>query len=92
MRMKALFRGPLLLAALTLFTACGVRSISDSGYYADSDRRGPGASNPFYRGELSEFEVLGITRDQKITEEDIRGSCDTKRTLSLKKGSSVMLL
>jgi hypothetical protein len=39
---------------LVLLSACAVRSISNSGY------PGNHASNPFYRGELAEFDVLGI--------------------------------
>jgi hypothetical protein len=69
-----------------------MRSISDSGYRSDSDRRGPGAGNPFYKGELSEFEVLGIDRGKQISEEDIRKSFESKQVLSVKKGSSIMLI
>lgn len=83
-----------LVGVLLLLAACGTRSISDSGYYADSSRSGgrAGASNPFYRGELSELDVLGIEREQKITEDDIRKAFSDKQPLSVKKGTSILLV
>ena len=49
------------LAALGLvwLTGCTTRSISNSGY------RGSGGyyGNSMYRGELSDFDVLGVDRD-----------------------------
>jgi hypothetical protein len=82
----------LVVAAMLLLAGCGVRSISDSGYYADSSHRGWGAPNPFYKGELSEFDVLGIDRTQKITDEDIQKAFATKQPLSLRRGSSILLV
>ncbi len=85
-------RWPALFLMLTLIAGCGVRSISDSGYSSDSSHGRPGASNPYYKGELSEFEVLGIDRTQKITDDDIRTSFAAKRPLSIPKGSSILLV
>jgi len=71
---------------LLLATAgCGTRSISDSGY-------APGSDNRLYRGELSEFDVIGISRNQAITDKDIQSAFDTKRRLSIPKGSTLMLI
>jgi hypothetical protein len=92
MKLQTLVRWPALLLMLSLIAGCGVRSISDSGYASDSSHGRPGASNPFYKGELNEFEVLGIDRTQKITEDDIRKSFDAKRPLSIPKGSSILLV
>src|SRR3990172_1997639 len=82
----------LLASLILLLSACGVRSISDSGYYADSDRRGTRTTNPFYRGELSEFDVLGIDPKVSITEADIQQSLAAKARITLTKGSSIMLI
>ncbi len=91
MRRQAVLTTSLLLV-FALLTGCGTRSISDSGYRSDSDRRGPGASNPFYRGELNEFEVLGIDRQATITEDDIRKTFAAKQPLVMRKGTSIMLI
>jgi hypothetical protein len=50
------------------------------------------ASNPFYKGELSEFDVLGATGEVAVTEEDIRGSLSARESLSIIRGSRVMLV
>lgn len=81
-----------LFLVIVLVSACGTRSISDSGYYADSDRRGTRAGNPFYRGELSEFDVLGIDPQISITEADIQKAFATKARIKVPKGSSIMLI
>lgn len=82
-------RRTLLLAAVVLaLAACETRSISDSGYRADSGR----TSNPFYRGELSAHDILGIDPERPISEEDIRKALAAKQRLSVRKGSAVMLV
>ena len=82
----------ILLCLLAVLSACTVRSISDSGYYADSDRRSGRASNPFYRGELSEFDVLGIDPKVSITEADIQKAFAAKTRIVMSKGSAIMLI
>jgi hypothetical protein len=77
---------------LLALAACGTRSISDSGYYADSDRAGPGAHNPFYKGELSELDVLGIDRSREIPDSEIEAALAAKQPLMLRKGSSLLLV
>jgi hypothetical protein len=50
----------LLGATLLLFIAgCQTRSISNAGF----------DSNPFYRGELTEYDIIGEIDHQTITEE-----------------------
>ena len=83
----------LALVAMLVLAGCCVRSISDSGYDGGSPRRGAAApSNPFYRGELSEFDVLGIDRGKTVTEQEIQQAIDSRVPVSLKRGASVMLI
>jgi len=88
----ALLRLPILLSMVLSVAACGTRSISDSGYQADSSHSSYGVSNPFYRGELSEFDVLGAAGNVSITDEEIQKSFATRRPLTIAKGSPVMLV
>src|SRR5262245_5018321 len=67
----------LVFAALAL-TACATRSISNSGYYADSDRGYARRDSPFYKGELNEFDVLGIDAKAPIGEADIEKSLSVR--------------
>jgi hypothetical protein len=92
MKRVALLRLPILLAMILSAAACGTRSISNSGYQADSGHSSYGTSNPFYRGELSEFDVLGAAGDGSITDEDIQKSFAARRPLSIARGSPVMLV
>ncbi|MFL5424919.1 MAG: hypothetical protein ACJ783_07775 [Myxococcales bacterium] len=83
------------LLAILLLAGCGVRSISNSGYDGGASRQGYGAaasSNPFYRGELSEFDVLGIDRGKAVSEQEIQQAIDTRAAMSVKRGASVMLI
>lgn len=81
----------IVLTALA-FSGCMTRSISDSGYRADAGYRSQASDNPLYKGELSEFEVLGIHPQAKITQEEIDQAFESKQRLILQKGSSVMLI
>src|SRR5689334_13204809 len=78
--------------ALALLTGCSVRSISDSGYDRGGPRQAAANGNPFYRGELSEFDVLGIDRGKPVSEHDIQQALDTRVPFSLKRGASIMLI
>ena len=79
------------LTALTL-QGCGVRSISDSGYQAESQGRFRPASNALYKGELTEFEVLGIASQTPASQEEINRSLEDRQRLTLPKGSPIMLV
>jgi hypothetical protein len=72
---------PIVLSVL--ISGCSVRSISDSGYPAAHAR------NPFYRGELTEFDVLGEAEASDI---EIARILETHRRISLVKGSSILLV
>jgi hypothetical protein len=52
--------GLLALVITVLLSGCSVRSISNSGYNPGGYYPRGGDNNPFYKGELSEFDVLGI--------------------------------
>ena len=91
---RSSFRMPivaLLWAVLTL-VGCGTRSISDSGFHADSDRGYGQRSSPFYKGELNEFDVLGIDVKLGVTEEDIQKALSARTRVTLAKGSTLMLI
>ena len=60
MQAKTLCRLCIIVVAALIIAGCGTRSISNSGYYADSDRGYGQRNSPFYKGELNEFDVLGI--------------------------------
>ena len=77
-----------LLIALTLLSlaGCETRSISNSGYPA------PYAGNMLYSGELNEFDLLGMGRNQPITDADIQQALAVKAPFRVKQRSSVMLI
>lgn len=77
---------------LALSGCASTRSISDSGYRAESAHHSRASDNPFYKGELSEFQILGINPETKTTEEDISKALESKQRLSLPKGASIMLV
>jgi len=85
--------GIVLSTAVVIFTGCRTtRSISDSGY------REPGHGHPSahaattLKGELSEFDVLGVRRGGAITDEEIGKALDASSRVRVRKGSSVLLI
>lgn len=88
----------LLLAAFALMAGCTTtRSISKSGYHdpeAGYQFAPRGSSDPgfAYRGELSEFEVLGVARDRHAFEEDIQQALANARPVKLKSGATLLLI
>jgi hypothetical protein len=83
----------LLLAVVVLASACSTRSISDSGYRPDGGYYGSRSHNPLYKGELSEFDVLGIDAGKDISEADIAAAAGGKKErLVLRKGDSILLI
>lgn len=82
-------RGAVLGTVLLVLAGCETRSISDSGF------RGPGGgggSNPFYRGELTAYDVLGVDLERGVSEEEIQKALAEKRPIAIRKGSPVMLV
>jgi hypothetical protein len=82
------FRAITLLGAVLLLGACETRSISNSGYAG----AGGGRGNPFYRGELTEFDVLGIDLERPVGDDDIARSAAAYRRLVARKGSTILLI
>jgi hypothetical protein len=86
-------------AALLLLAGChSTRSISNSGYREPDSvchfappRNGSDPSFE-YRGELSEFDVLGITRGNSASESDIHQALTTARQIRLKRGDTILLI
>ncbi len=72
-----------------LLAGCESRSISDSSYRRHGYYGGPKTG---YRGELNEFDVLGVERGGQITEEQIVKSLDSAARIKLRKGSSILLI
>lgn len=80
------------LAAAVLLAACETRSISDSGYRGGNHYAYGGGSNPLYRGELHDWEILGIDRGQPISNADILAAFGDKQPLMVKKGTNILLV
>jgi len=75
-----------------VLSGCATKSISNSGYYPGGFN-GRGGDNALYKGELSEFDVLGIDPGKEITEQDITEAASGKKErLSLRKGESLLLI
>lgn len=83
---------PCLALLAVLLAGCATRSISDSGYPSESYHGERTSTNPLYKGELSEFEVLGIDPQAKITTEEIAKAFEQKQGFKLSKGSAIMLI
>jgi len=81
----AVFWASIFLALLA--AGCGVRSISDSGYRRPGE---PGSA--FYKGELNEFEVIGLNQDAAVAEGEIRRALESRTRLVMRKGSRIMLI
>lgn len=83
--MKKYLRWAVPLLAV-LLAGCMTRSISNA------DNEGGYGRSALYQGELSEFDVLGIERGAKPSDADIASALDARKALSLKRGSSLMLI
>jgi hypothetical protein len=88
------------ILACAIFAGCAksARSISHSAYPQQGAYchygPGDGASDPAfeYRGELSEFDVLGIPRGEITSEAEIRRTLEAARPVKLRPGSSILLI
>ena len=75
-----------------LLSGCGTtRSISDSGYHGEPGHYGATEASPF-KGELNEFDVLGVQRGGTITEEEINKTLEAASRVRVRKGSTVLLI
>src|SRR5436309_658620 len=88
----------LLAVTCALLAGCAkTRSISNSSYQDEHTLgympRANGSDPGFaYRGELSEFDVLGIARGQMTTDEDIQHALDNAKSVTLNANSSILLI
>jgi hypothetical protein len=88
----------LILAACALLVGCvSTRSISNSDYREPgtaSHSSTDGYSDPAfaYRGEVSEFDILGVARDQTAFEEDIQQALEKARPIRLKPHGTILLI
>ena len=81
-----------LMLMLSLVGGCTTRSISNSGYQEDRGYYHGYDENAFYRGELNELAVLGIERQEEISEDDIQAALADTGALSLSSGDPVILI
>jgi hypothetical protein len=81
----------LILLFVVVLSGCATRSISNSGY--DTGGYQNKNENPFYQGELSEFDVLGIEASNEITEEEIEQAfLASKDKLRIRKGDPLLVI
>jgi len=85
---------PVACMVMLLLGGCETRSISNSGYVAPSRYAYGNANggNPFYRGELTEFDVLGIDLNRPTRDEDITRETSAYHKIALRKGDAVMVI
>jgi len=84
-------------AGLILAGCTSTRSISNPNYREPGAAGAPareGYPDPafVYRGELSEFDVLGVSRDQTAFDEDIQQALDAAKAIRLKPQSAILLI
>jgi hypothetical protein len=79
-----------LLVGALLLAGCETRSISDSGY-RPAYARGR-SENPFYRGELTELDVLGGAPGVDATQANIAKALETAVPPHLKRGDRIILI
>jgi hypothetical protein len=77
-----------LLALALAMGGCATRSISDSGYPGRQAATGISA----YRGELSEFDVLGIDLADPATDEDIARQLERHRRVVVHSGAQLLVI
>jgi len=80
----------LLILAIFILSGCSTRSISNSGY--DGGGRHYRADNALYKGELTEFDVLGIDPATAISDEEITKSLSKASKVGIKQGDAIMLI
>lgn len=80
----------LFIFSLIIFCGCSTRSISNPGY--DGGGYYYRQVNPIYKGELTEFDVLGIDPSADIPEDEISKSLSKSSKIGIKQGDSIMLI
>jgi len=88
----------IIVLACLLVAGCAhkSRSISHSSYREETrpyQASAPGSDPAYeYRGELSEYDVLGITRGEVTSEKEIRRAIDQAKPVRLRPDSSILLI
>jgi hypothetical protein len=85
MKNSHLLGGALVGLALAL-TGCETRSISDSGYNRDR------YESTGYRGELTEFDVLGVDNVSNVSDADITAELKNSKGARLQRNSKILLI
>ncbi len=85
------------ILCIFLFGCSTVRPISNSAYAGKETRHNRAPEPPLdpgfqYRGELSEFDVLGITPGAIASENEIRRALDNAKRVKLRRDGSVLLI
>ena len=78
-----------------LIFGCTPRSISNSGYQKDQYRGYPNNHNQTdfsYRGELTEFQILGINTQKVPSEDDINKALKDYKGFTIKKNGKILLV
>ena len=87
-----------LVACIVLAGCSTTRSISNSGYRDDAPgmyhHTARGSTDPGfgYQGELNEFDVLAVDRNKLVTDDDIARALDDAKRVTLRPGSSILLI
>lgn len=79
-----------LLGIAVLLAGCTTRSISDSGYRQTYGWTQP--SNPLYKGELTELDILGAAPRSEATETNIAKALENASSPRLKRGDKVIVI
>ncbi len=83
----------LVVGALLALSACQTRSISNSGYQGGGGWGRPSAGNPFYAGELSPYDVLGLDPTRGASDAEIQAALtEIRQPLAIKRGSALMVV
>ena len=84
--MKTRFLSTAACLTLLLLAGCETRSISDSGYR-------PGESNRYYRGELTEAEVVGAPDPgHAVTDADIQSALRSSKPVHAAPGTGLLVV
>jgi len=83
------WRGAVLIGAVLLLGGCETRSISNSGY---AGAGGYGGRSPFYQGELTEFDLLGVDVSRPASDEEIAQALDQRQKVGVRRGGAMMVI
>jgi hypothetical protein len=85
-------RAALVASLIFVLAGCATRSISNSDDHANSSRWHYGCADAPYKGELSEFNVLGVRPNLDISDQDIQSALKASKLIRFKPGSRILLI